>query len=106
MNGGVKHDSDKIRLELISPVALELLGKVLTFGVRKYEAWNWAKGMLWSRVYGATLRHLNAWWAGESLDAETGLSHLAHAFCELMFLITYEALGLGTDDRWRPSKGG
>ena len=32
-------------------------------------------------------RHLQAWWSGERLDKESGLPHLAHAVCCLLFLM-------------------
>lgn len=97
-----KHDQEKTRLELLPPDALELAGRVLTFGARKYAAWNWAQGLDWSRLYGAALRHLNAWWGGEGKDPETGHSHLGHAICCLLFLAASEVRGLGRDDRWAP----
>ena len=34
---------------------------------------------------------------------EHEISHLAHAGCQLMFLLEYEITGTGTDDRWSPS---
>ena len=88
---GSKFDQDKIRMELLPPEALEGTAKVLTFGAKKYADRNWEKGIKYSRVFGAIMRHLWAWWKGEKLDPETGLSHLHHAACGLMFLQTYEA---------------
>jgi hypothetical protein len=99
-NAGTKHDFGKVPLELLPTEALREVAKVLDFGQRKYDPWNWKKGMKWSRLYGAMLRHLFAWSEREEQDPETGLSHLAHAGCCLTFLLTYEILGLGTDDRW------
>jgi Domain of unknown function (DUF5664) len=72
---------------------------VLQFGAKKYEPRNWEKGMSWSRVYSALIRHLTAWWMGEKLDPETGLSHLWHAGCCVVFLIAFEMRGIGLDDR-------
>lgn len=94
-----KHDGDKPRMDLIAPEALEGLGKVLAFGAKKYAARNWEKGMDWGRVYGAAMRHLNAWQSGQDTDPETGYSHLAHALCNIHFLIAYEAREVGNDDR-------
>ncbi len=97
---GVKFDSDKqSRPELISPEMIEQLSLVLAYGAKKYEDRNWEKGMNWSRPFGALMRHMWAWWAGEHVDPETKFSHLAHAACCLMFLITYEQRQKGTDDR-------
>jgi hypothetical protein len=96
---GKKYDRGKVRLELVPPDAIAAMGRVLTFGAEKYGAWNWTKGMAWSRIYGAVQRHLTAWYAGAGADDETGLSHLDHALCCLAFLATYEARDIGTDDR-------
>lgn len=96
---GRKDDSDKVRLELIPPELLFAVGDVLSFGARKYADRNWERGMNWSRVFGALMRHMWAWWSGEHLDKETGKSHLWHAGCCIAFLIAYEARGTGTDDR-------
>ena len=91
---GQKFDQDKIRMELLAPEGLEGIAEVLTFGSKKYGDRNWEKGIEYSRVFGAIMRHLWAWWKGEKLDPETGLSHLSHAACGLMFLQTYETRGM------------
>lgn len=99
MTEGVKHDGGKTRYELLPPEALEGIAQVLTFGAGKYGDRNWEAGMKWSRVYGACMRHLWAWWRGEKEDAETGRSHLWHAGCCIAFLIAYEQRSTGEDDR-------
>lgn len=43
------------------------------------------------RYYDAAMRHLYAWFNGESKDLETGESHLAHAICCLLFLLWFES---------------
>jgi len=96
---GKKFDQDKGRMDLVPPEAVDAIAVVLTFGAAKYGARNWEHGMDWSRPYGALLRHMLAWWAGEDTDDETGYSHLWHAMCCLAFLTTYEARGAGNDDR-------
>lgn len=96
---GHKDDRDKIRMELIPPELMTSVGDILTSGAKKYDDRNWEKGMKWSRVYGALLRHLNAWWGGETKDPETGRSHLWHAACCITFLLTYEIRKIGEDDR-------
>jgi hypothetical protein len=60
---------------------------------------NWEKGMAYSRLYAATMRHMTAWWEGETADPETGFSHLSHAGCCVLFLMAYELRGIGSDDR-------
>lgn len=95
----VKHDQGKPRLDLLPPRAVEIVGAVLAYGAEKYAPNNWAKGADWSRYTGAALRHVFAHLRGEDNDPETGLPHLAHATCCLLFLLEYQAAGLGTDDR-------
>ncbi len=107
--GAVKYDNDKTRIELFPPEALFGISEVLTFGAKKYADRNWEKGMDWSRIFGALMRHLWCWFAGKQmtsesflfgdLDSETGMSHLWHAGCCITFLIAYEERGVGNDDR-------
>ena len=97
--GGNKFDSEKIRLDLIPPEAIFGLGEVLTFGAIKYGDRNWEKGIAWSRVFGATLRHLWIWFARNDLDPEVRVSHLKCAQANIAFLVTYEGRHVGTDDR-------
>lgn len=94
-----KLDEGKNRLDLLPIYPLEEVGRVLTFGAKKYAPSAWRAGMDWSRLYGAAFRHLFAWWRGEENDKETGLSHLAHALCCIMFLLEYTKTKKGTDDR-------
>ena len=100
---GYKNDKEKIRWGLLSYDALEQIAKVMTFGAEKYAPYNWAKGMFYERVFSALQRHLTAWYLGEDNDSETGLSHLAHAGCCLMFLLSYQLWGYDQYDD-RPSK--
>lgn len=88
---GTKFDTDKLPFDLLSPDYLYGTVAVLKFGAEKYEPYNWAKGILYSRVFAALQRHLWAFWSGEDIDEETGLHHLLHASCCLMFLVHYEA---------------
>lgn len=96
---GLKFDKGKAPWHLAPWDALRAVVMVLAFGAGKYGDRNWEKGMNWSRCYSAVLRHLTAWWDGESKDQETGMSHLWHAGCGVMFLISYEIRGIGKDDR-------
>ncbi len=94
----MKYDAGKeSRPELLDVSWLLGTGEVLKFGADKYADNLWRKGMAWSRVYGALLRHLCAFWGGEMLDKETGKPHLYHASCCLMFLAVY-AHGPAADD--------
>lgn len=97
--GGVKKDEGKNRYDLLAPEFLDGTARILTLGVSKYAERNWEKGMRWGRVFASLMRHLWAWWGGESKDSESGESHLLHASCCLMFLVAYEKRKIGEDDR-------
>lgn len=96
---GIKNDQDKPDMSLLSNIALVKIAEVLTFGKRKYSANNWRGGFAWSRPLAAAARHLFAYIGGEDKDPETGLSHLAHAICCLMFVLEFEETHKSLDDR-------
>jgi hypothetical protein len=62
---------------------------VFEYGARKYEAWNWAKGMPWSVPLNCALRHMAAIALGEEKDPESGLLHWGHVVCNLVMLDWY-----------------
>jgi hypothetical protein len=99
--GGTKHDGGKPDLSLISSNSIVKIAEVLTYGKTKYDANNWRKGMKWTRVSSAVLRHIFAWLGGQDKDPETGISHLAHAACGLIFLLEFEDTHPELDDRYK-----
>ena len=98
-DNAMKYDGEKVRLDLLPADPIIDIGKVLTYGAKKYSERNWEKGLAWSRCYGAALRHLLAWHKGETNDPETGLNHLAHAACEILFLLEFTRTHPELDDR-------
>jgi len=98
---GRHFDDGKPRLELIDPSLLFGVGEILAFGSKKYGDRNWEKGIAYSRVFASVMRHLWKWFSGQNNDEESGMSHLHHAVCNLMFLIAYENRNMGDkfDDR-------
>jgi hypothetical protein len=99
--GASKNDAKdgKNMMQLFPPLAMQRISEVFTFGAMKYSDWNWAKGLKWSRLYGALLRHLTAWYMGEEIDKETGKSHLAHAGCCITMLLEMMETRPDLDDR-------
>jgi hypothetical protein len=98
---GKKYDSGKLRWDLLP---LEIVGeivRVLTFGANKYTDNGWMlvpEGE--KRYFAALLRHIEAYQRGEEADPETGISHLAHAGCNILFLLYFQrqhATGTKTD---------
>lgn len=100
--GAMKDDGEKPRLDLLPVKPLFAIARILTFGACKYADHNWRQGFRYSRMTGAILRHVLAWADGEDLDPETGESHLAHAACDILFLLEFEATKTGIDDRYKP----
>jgi Domain of unknown function (DUF5664) len=91
--GGRKFDGNKLEYGLLPPLALEETVKVLTFGAQKYERDNWKRVPESKRRYfDALQRHVWAWKQGEQIDPESGLHHLAHAMCCLMFLYEHDIM--------------
>jgi hypothetical protein len=99
---GHKDDLDKAPLSWLSGYAALDMAGVLAFGGRKYDRHNWRAGIAWSRVLDAALRHLTAWNGGQDRDDESGLPHLAHAACCIMFLQEYAQSHPELDDRYKP----
>lgn len=90
--GFVKHDCDKPAADLVPPRAIEQVARVLAFGAQKYDADNWIKCDRTRRYPAAAMRHLWAWFRGETNDPESGLPHLAHAACCVLFALELECL--------------
>lgn len=101
---GTKFDGGKPRMSLLDPFVLREVAKVLTFGEKKYAANNWRGGFELSRLTDAALRHITSWIEGEDTDPESGLSHLAHGICCLMFCLWLYTFKPHLDDRYKNEK--
>lgn len=89
---GMKFDDNKIRMSLMMRTLakpLYAIAAVLTYGAKKYLPNNW-QGVEAERYEDALDRHLTAWRTGETIDPDTGLHHLAHAGCNVLFLLYKE----------------
>ena len=117
---GTKFDSEKVRMELISPIAMKGLAQVLTKGAKKYAPGNWRKGMKWSRVVGSLKRHLNEYMQGRDYDIDpncdgcksgnclnhTGELHIDQVLCNAHFLSEYFRTHPELDDRTKVDENG
>lgn len=97
---GIKSDAGKLEYHLLPTNAIRAVVKVLMYGVydaptpaggKGYGEGNWqhvpeAK----KRYYNAAMRHVTDWWDGEKNDKGSGLPHLAHAACDILFLLAME----------------
>lgn len=94
-----KYDNEKPRWDLLPVAPVREIVKVLTFGAKKYDDHNWRKCAHLSTYYAALQRHVTAFWEGEDNDPESGLSHLAHAGCCLLFMFGLYLMQPKTDNR-------
>lgn len=101
ISSGTKFDQGKPRMDLISSKALVQLARVLGVGAAKYQPNNWRGGIAYSRLIGAMLRHIAAFNDGEDVDPESGISHIAHAMCNCMFLLEQLQTRPDLDDRYK-----
>lgn len=91
MGPGVKYDVGKLRWDLLPLDCMEDVVRILSFGANKYGDNNWQKlENADDRYYAALMRHLSASRLGEKEDPESGLSHLAHVACNVVFLMWLE----------------
>lgn len=79
---GVKDDREKAMMSIVFrdfAKALEAVGDVGTYGVRKYAAHGWETVPDRERRYmDAMIRHMLKHMQGEDKDPESDLDHLAH----------------------------
>lgn len=101
-NKAVKFDSNKPRMELLSPAVMLEVAAVFTSGAIKYDDHNWRKGFRSTRPVASALRHIMYWLLGEDQDSDLPYSHLSLAIAGLMMARDAEILGLWDgDDRFK-----
>lgn len=74
---------------MIPVSALAEVARVYENGAQKYSRDNWRKGYRWSLSYDAMQRHINAFWAGEEFNPDSGLHHLGHAVFHCFTLMSF-----------------
>lgn len=99
------YDDGKPPLANLPPAGIAAVARVQAYGHRKYKDFNnYRRGMEVSRQLSCAMRHIMAYMDGESLDPESGETHLAHAACRLLFVIQNERDGVLIDDRYKRPK--
>lgn len=95
----------KVPQSVISRLVLGELGLAMFEGARKYGRHNYrVAGVRASVYFDAVNRHMDAWWEGEDLDPDSGLSHVTKAIATLVVLRDAMIQDKFTDDRPPPAK--
>lgn len=90
----------KTPLSTIPATVLAEVGVGMYEGARKYGRHNFRViGVRASVYYDATMRHLMAWWEGEDIDPDSGLSHITKAICSLVVIRDAMIQEMMADDR-------
>ena len=99
--GARKWDQGKSRVDLIPSGPLLDLGLVCAHGAMRHDDNNWRLGMNWSRLLAALHRHYLKYNAGQTIDPETGISHMIAVAWNALVLAEYEHTHPERDDRYR-----
>lgn len=101
MSSGTKHDSGKAPIHFLTREFLEGVAQAQAFGAKKYGDYNFCKGLAYTRLLDAAMRHLLAFTWGENNDNESGESHLSHAAANINMLMYTIKNHPELDDRYR-----
>jgi hypothetical protein len=97
--------TNKMPMSFVPAPVIAELGVAMLEGGLKYARHNYrAVGVRASVYYDATMRHLMAWWEGEDIDPDSGLSHITKAIASLVVLRDSMMRGNWVDDRPPRSK--
>lgn len=79
--------SRKAPMSTVSAAVLAELGVAMLEGAVKYGRHNYRATNVRSSVYyDALMRHIMAWWEGEDIDPDSGMSHVTKAIATLVVL--------------------
>ncbi|WP_314435899.1 dATP/dGTP diphosphohydrolase domain-containing protein [Massilia timonae] len=90
----------KAPMSTVPATVLAEIGVAMLEGASKYGRHNYrAVGVRGSIYYDGVMRHLMAWWEGEDIDPDSGMSHVTKAITSLVVLRDAMMQGKFTDDR-------
>lgn len=95
----------KVPMSVVPSEVMMEIGLGMLEGARKYGRHNYrVAGVRSSVYYDAAMRHLMAWWEGQDIDPDSGLSHITKAMTCLVVLRDAMINDMVTDDRPPKSK--
>lgn len=90
----------KAPMSTVPANVLAEIGVAMLEGASKYGRHNYrVAGVRASVYYDGVLRHLMAWWEGEDIDPDSGMSHIVKAITSLVVLRDAMHQSMWTDDR-------
>ena len=90
----------KAPMSTVSAAVMAEIGVAMLEGAAKYGRHNYREaGVRGSVYYDATMRHLMAWWEGEDIDPDSGMSHITKAITSLVVYRDAMIQGMAEDDR-------
>lgn len=90
----------KVPISCVPTQVIQEIGIGMMEGGLKYGRHNYRfAGCRASVYYDATMRHLMAWWEGQDVDPDSGLSHISKAIASLAVLRDCQISGNAIDDR-------
>lgn len=98
---GTKNDQGKAPIHFITREFMEGLARAQGFGAKKYGDYNFTKGIAYTRLLDAAMRHILAFTWGEDNDIESGESHISHAAANLNMLMFMVKNHPELDDRYK-----
>lgn len=75
MGKGTKYDSEKAPLHMVPEEGIIGAAEAFGYGAKKYERFNYKKGIEYTRITDSLRRHTLAFLNGEDIDPESGLHH-------------------------------
>ena len=102
---GAKYDEGKLKWHLLPP-SMRYVVETYTSGCTKYSDYNWRRGIAFSRLFSAMLRHAWAFWWGGDRDPENGQKHLASVVFYALAMMQYgDEDRTDLDDRFEGGRG-
>ena len=86
-----KYDTGKLRIDLVPPAIIEAVAEIREYGNNKYKDPDSWKTVEPYRYIAALGRHFCEYLRDpQSVDSESGISHLKHMACNIAFLLELE----------------
>ncbi len=90
----------KVPLSTVPAQVMAEVGLAMLEGALKYGRHNYRVAGVRASVYiDAAMRHILAWWEGQDVDPDSGLSHITKAIASLSVLRDAQINGVCSDDR-------